>query len=207
MKKITYAIATLLLTSLSINLNAATMEIATRNINNGIDNTNFISSWNNQSSPVTTNSISDFSHFYSGNNSLSHLSIDFNTSQAGNWGFEAGLDAHYGAALYLDNTLIGNRVDDLWWAYNWGSSDVMSLLNNPLSAGAHTLDIYWAESCCNGYSSARFTTDGSNWQALSTANLETYAISAPSNNVPEPMPIALLGLGLIGFIANRRKQQ
>jgi hypothetical protein len=206
MKKLTYSIATLLLTSLSININAATMEIATRNITNGINNADFISSWSNQSSTIITNSINDFNVFYSGIDSISHLSVDFTTSQAGTWGFEAGLDAHYGAALYIDNTLIGNRTDDLWWSYNWNSSGVMNLPNNPIAAGAHTLDIYWAESCCSGYNSARFTSDGTNWQSLSTANLDTYAISAANNTVPEPMPVALLGLGLVGFIAKRHKQ-
>ncbi len=198
MKRITHSIVALLFTATCTMANAATIEISTRSITGSINNNDFINSWNSQTSTINTSSISEFTAFYSGNNSISRLSVDFSTSQAGTWGFQAGLDAHYGAALYLDNTLIGNRVDDLWWSYNWNNTDVMNLLNNPVAAGDHTLDIYWAESCCNGYSSARFTTDGSNWQTLSTANLASYA-------VPEPMTIALLSLGLVGVVAQRRK--
>ena len=199
MKLITHSIAALLFTA-TCTAHAATINISTRAITSSIDNNDFISSWSSQSSAINTNSTSEFTAFYSGQNSISHLSVDFNTSQAGTWGFEAGLDAHYGAALYLDNTLLGNRVDDLWWSYNWNNADIMSSLNNPIVAGAHTLDIYWAESCCNGYNSAQFTTDGNNWQSLSTANLETYAAT-----VPEPTTIALLSLGLAGIAAKRRK--
>jgi len=199
MKIITPSIAALLFT-ITCTAQAATIEISTRTITNTIDNNDFINTWSNQSSAINTSSISEFTTFYSGKYSMSHLSVDFNTSQAGTWGFEAGLDAHYGAALYLDNSLIGSRSDDLWWSYNWNNTDVMSLLNKPMVSGAHTLDIYWAESCCSGYNSARFTTDGSNWQALSTTNLESYA-----TNVPEPMTIALLSIGLVGMTTRRRK--
>ena len=64
--------------------------------------------------------------------------------------------------------------------------------------GTHTLDVYWAENCCNGYNSGRFSTDGQTWQTLTVANLNAAAVS-------EPSIIALFGLGLVGLGLVSRK--
>ncbi len=203
MKNIFHSIFILTLTLSSDFINAATMEISTRSINTSVDNTDFIASWNDQTSTISSSSISQFDHFYSGNNTISHLSIDLNPVQELSWILDMGLDGHYGAAFYVDNALQANRTDDLWWSYNWSHPDVFSVTINPLSVAAHALDIYWAESCCNGYNSARFSTDGgNNWQMLSVSNLAAY-----ENNVPEPMTITLFFIGLTGVIMNFRKQK
>ncbi|KZZ21026.1 hypothetical protein A3752_10015, partial [Oleiphilus sp. HI0081] len=166
-------------------------------ITNGIDDTDFITSWTDQTSAINSLNISDFSGFFSGNNTISHLSISLTSAISGSWGIEAGLDAGYGAALYVDGSLIENRTDDLWWQYNWNNSDVLSGTAG-ISAGSHTIDLYWAENCCNGYSSGRFTTDGgSTWQSLSVANIDAATVS-------EPATLALFGLGLLGLAGVRR---
>jgi len=201
MKKQSLILASLLFVFLNTNLHAASITINTRAINQGVNNSDFIDSWGRQTSSITTNSLNEFTSFRSGRDSLSHLSVDFFNAEAEDWGFQAGLDAHYGAALYIDGNIIGSRTDDLWWSTNWNHGDVMSLLGNSLLAGAHTLDVYWAETCCDGPSSMRFTTDGANWEALSVDNLNVVAAAA----VPEPLTIGLFFIGLIGLVRQVNK--
>lgn len=200
MKKIILTATALIFTLISAGVNASLITIESRGINSGIINTDFVTSWNNQTTAITSSPLNNFFQNYSGNNTINHLSVDFSVALSGSWGFQIGLDAGYGAAFYLDGALIENRTDDLWWAYNWASTDVMTSLDNIVTPGAHTLDFYWAENCCNGYSSARFTTDGANWLSLSTENIDAVSVPAPTTTL-------LLGLGLIGFVVNRRKQK
>ncbi|OMH25728.1 CCXG family PEP-CTERM protein [Motiliproteus sp. MSK22-1] len=185
----------------SANVSASLITIEAREITNTVDNTNFITSWSSQSSTVTTNSLSEFELYQSGGNSISRLTVDFATGENGSWGFEAGLDAGYGAAFYLDGVLIGNRTDNLWWSTDWSHPDVLSVLGNNLNSGPHRLELYWAENCCNGPSSVRFTSDGTSWNPLSISGIEAVT------TVPEPSMAWLLGLGLVGLAVNRRKQK
>jgi len=184
---------------ISASASASLMTLETRGITGSIDDTDFITSWNNQTSAINTSTLSDFNMYQSGNNSISHLSVDFSLASSGNLIFQAGLDAGYGAAFYLDNSLIENRTDDLWWGYNWNHSDVMTSLSNSLSSGDHMLDLYWAEGCCNGASSLRYSTDnGSSWQSMANAN------DPSAQAVSEPGSLLLLSLGLIGVGTTRR---
>jgi len=182
---------------LSANLSAAVITIETRGIDAAIDDTDFITSWNNQTSAISTSQVSDFNMYNSGNNSFSHLSVDFSIASSGTFGFQAGLDGAYGGAFYLDGNLVENRTDDLWWSYNWNNADVMTSLSNNLSAGDHTLDVYWAEHCCSGSNSLRYSTDnGQTWGSMANA--------ADPTEVPEPGTTLLLGLGLLGLTTTRK---
>jgi hypothetical protein len=201
MKKITLACASIAILLLSASANASMITIETRAINSGINNADFITSWSNQTSAITTNTLTQFESYRSGNNSISHLNVDFSAGQTGSWGFEAGLDAGYGAAFYLDGVLLGNRTDNLWWNKNWNSSDVLSVTGTTVTSGMHNFDMYWAENCCNGPSSVRFTADGTNWDSLSINNLDTVAA------VPEPAALFLFGTGLAGLAGIRRKKK
>lgn len=182
-------------------VSASLITLDSRSIDVAIDNTDFVSSWTNQTTAITHTDIDSFDLYRSGNNTINLMTIDFDMASSGSWGFDLGLDAGYGAAFYLDNTLISNRTDNLWWSYNWNNSDVMHVLDNTLTAGDHKIEIYWAENCCNGASSAKFTTDGINWQALSSDNIANAA------SVPEPATLALFSLGLVGLTLARIKKK
>lgn len=182
-------------------VSASLITLDSRSIDVAIDNTDFVSSWTNQTTAITHTDIDSFDLYRSGNNTINLMTIDFDMASSGSWGFDLGLDAGYGAAFYLDNTLISNRTDNLWWSYNWNNSDVMHVLDNTLTAGDHKIEIYWAENCCNGASSAKFTTDGINWQALSSDNIANAA------SVPEPATLALFSLGLVGLSLARIKKK
>lgn len=160
------------------------------------------SGWANQSSTINSNSLSSFSGNTGANSSYDHLSVTFSVSSAnaGNlFAIQLAPDARYGGALYLDGVLLDVDTSDLWWNSSWANaSELLTASIANLSGGSHTLDVYWAEDCCNGRQNARFTTDGQTWQTLSVSNLDALA-------VPEPGTLALLGAGLAG-IGLRRKR-
>jgi hypothetical protein len=77
----------------------------------------------------------------------------------------------------------------------------MHVLDNTLALGSHKVEIYWAEKCCNGASSAKFTTNGNDWQTLSVANIDA------ASSVLEPASLALFSLGLVGLSLVRMKKK
>jgi hypothetical protein len=201
MKKTASALLVIAALAFTSTVSASLITLDSRSINAAIDDTDFASSWTNQTSSVTHTELDTFDFYRSGNNTINLLTIDFDMASSGSWGFDLGLDAGYGAAFYLDDNLVSNRTDNLWWSYNWNNSDVMHVLDNTLASGKHTIELYWAENCCNGASSAKFTADGINWQALSTDNIDA------ASSVPEPASLALFSLGLVGFSLARMKKK
>lgn len=178
------------------NASATLITLETRDINNDFDKSDLLSSWNN-STAGNVNSIDSFEMFKSGNDSLTMLTIDFTINYDGLWSFESGLDAGHGAALFVDGTLVDNRTDNLWWGYNWNHSDVFKVEDIALSTGNHVIQLLWAEDCCNGASSVRFTEKAGQERPLSVANVAAASI-------PEPTSIALFGLAALGLITRRK---
>jgi hypothetical protein len=131
-------------------------------------------------------------------NTISHVNINFDMQGTGFWTLDFGLDSTYGAEVYVDNNLVIDRSDDLWWSRDWNNRDVFSLSNFEFTQGEHDIDLYFAENCCDGYSSIQLTNNLTQEVAL----LSTSSLQAAS--VPEPETFMLFGLGLIG-LAMRRK--
>lgn len=199
---ITLAISSLFSTSLS----AAMITYENRATNAGVDNSDYQSSWNNQSSYVYSRELNEFTNLRatgSNRDQHSHLSISFDVSHqlSGNdWWFQFSPDAGLGGEVYFDGNLVERTTDNLWWGGQWSrTNELVEALVSDVSMGSHTIDLYWAENCCNGGQSGRFSIDnGASWHALSTANLEAV-------NVSEPGSIALFSLGLAGLLLSRRK--
>jgi len=195
-KNIKLMCATLLL--LCANANATLMTFETRNIDETINKLDYAGSWLAQSSVINSAELSDFTMIKSGKNRISHLQIDLSIDRDfSNWFFELGLDAGFGAAVYLDGNLVSNRTDDLWWGYNWNHSDVFSVALNGLTRQNQVVDIYWGENCCNGASSIRFKNDLGQWGNLSSSNIANASI-------PEPTSIVLISMGLLGLVSRKR---
>ena len=110
-------------------------------------------------------------------------------------------DAGYGGALYVNDMLVDHTASDLWWGYQWNrGGELLEASGIDLTQGLNTIDVFWAEGCCNGRQSGRFTMDGGNgWLELSVDNLEAVS-------VPEPGTSALVALGLAGLAWSRRRR-
>ena len=180
------------------NASATLITLETRVIDNGVDSSDFTSSWLSQGSAITSNVVDNLDSFRLGNNTFGHLQIDLSLERdTTNWVFDFGLDAGYGAAIYVDGLLVDSRTDNLWWSNNWSNSDVFTVSLSDLARDSQVIDVYWAENCCNGNSSIRFTDGNNKTNTLSVANLDAASI-------PEPTTIALFGLAVMGIAARRR---
>lgn len=159
--------------------------------------------WNAQSSAIASSNPAAFTNLLGLNNGYNHLSVSFDIGSvvAGNsLQFQFAPDAGYGGALYIDGVLSSFAPTDLWWGYSWSNSaELLNASFANITQGSYTIDLYWAEGCCNGGQSARFSVGGGDWQELSVVNLDALA-------VPEPASLALLGLALSGLALSRRKQ-
>ncbi|MBK8814804.1 MAG: CCXG family PEP-CTERM protein [Methylococcaceae bacterium] len=182
------------------NANAASITYQTRLINAGVNKSDYRASWNAQSSSTSTHAITNFDNMLGGNNTFSHLAVNFSSGNTSIL-FQIAPDAGYGGALYLDGLKLTDKQYDLWWGNNWGnSSQILSAFVSNLGTGNHVLEAFWAEGCCNGSGSGRFSLNGgATWQNLSTPNLEQLA------PVPVPAAVWLFGSGVIGLIGMRRK--
>jgi hypothetical protein len=137
-----------------------------------------------------------------GSNYHSHLQVEFDANDTQNWIFQIAPDAGYGGALYMNNVLVQSNSTDLWWGFNWNAAgEMLASTGAQLMMGTNVLDLFWAEGCCNGGQSGRFSINGGqDWMSLSVDNLN-------STSVPEPGILLLLSIGLFGYALAGRKQR
>jgi len=188
------------------NSSASVINYENRATNSGVNKNDYQSSWNNQSTSIYSTEISSFDRLRangSNRNQHSHLSLSFDVSannSGKNWWFQFAPDAGFGGELYFDGNLVERNNDNLWWGYRWNrGSELIGAFISDLDSGTHTLDLFWAENCCNGGQSGRFSADNGNvWIALSTENLDAVG-------VPEPGTIGLMALGVAGLVLSRRR--
>lgn len=187
----------------SSNAMATYITYETRQTDSGINTSDYQASWNAQTSAISSGTLGTFANITApGSDYHSHLQVMFEANSTQNWLFQIATDAGHGGALYMNNALVDHSATDLWWGYNWNNMSEMLVSTGALIlTGTNVLDVYWAEGCCNGGQSGRFSIDGGqNWMALSTANLNSAA-------VPEPGMLMLFAGGLLGLALARRKQR
>ena len=121
--------ATLVLTILSLSnvANAGLITFDTKTLQGETINDDIKASWESNTKTVTSKNIETFNLLDIGRNTIGHVNINFAVQNNALLSLDFGLDAGYGAELYVNNTLIIDRSDDLWWRHNWSNSDVFSL--------------------------------------------------------------------------------
>lgn len=176
-----------------------------------IDNSDYRASWNAQTGAFTSRFLSDFNGTRLtgglGENQLgfSLLRVSFHVGSqfAGNqWAFKIAPDAGFGGAIYLDGVLLDRNTNDLWHdgAFtNAPANQLLSAQGLNVTPGNHVLEGYWAEYCCNGEQGAVFSTNGTQWLALSVDNL-----NAPPVPEPEEWAMLLAGFGLVHWQVKRK---
>jgi len=175
----------------------------TRHTDAGVNQSDYQASWNDQTSAISTSDLADFANMQTpGSNYHSHLQVEFDANDTQNWIFQIAPDAGYGGALYMNNVLVQSNSTDLWWGFNWNAAgEMLASTGAQLMMGTNVLDLFWAEGCCNGGQSGRFSINGGqDWMSLSVDNLN-------STSVPEPGILLLLSIGLFGYALAGRKQR
>ncbi len=192
--------ATLVLTVLSLShvANAGLITFDTKSLQGEILSDDIKSSWDSNTKTSNSRNIEIFNMLDIGRHSIGHVNINFVVENRALFSLDFGLDAGYGAELFVDNILVVDRSDNLWWSRNWSHSDVFTLNTYEFTKGEHNIDLYFAENCCDGLSSIQLT----NHYTQEVSLLSTESLKAAS--VPEPESIALFSLGLLG-LAMRRK--
>ena len=174
---------------------AAYIKFETRATNMGVNNADYLASWNAQTSSINSQYLTSFNNVKSGGNSHTHLQFTFDTAAPELVNFRIGLDAGFGGAIYLNGLEVAKNSNDMWWNYQWHRA---LSAGGPANPGVNSIDVYWAEGCCNGGQSAQIQFGDSQWRDLSG--------QLPPIAAPEPSVLTLLALGLLGTAGLRRLQ-
>lgn len=101
-------------------------------------------------------------------------------TEVGNWSIRYGADFGFGGGLYVDGTpLEEDWNNDLWWANNWGNTDVLQG-SIYLTAGYHRLEVIGFEGCCDGGITVQFRKPGGSYQTYSTTNIDIVSRKCPT---------------------------
>jgi hypothetical protein len=134
------------------------------------------------------------------------MAVDLNVLLSGTYTFQVGTNwGRGGASIVTDNssgTIIDEFVttNDIWWANNWNNPDVFTTTVNLLAGSSYNLAWLGFEGCCGGAATIRYSVDGGGYQTFDSGNGDVNFV-----NTPEPGVGMLLGLGLLGMAASRRR--
>lgn len=127
--------------------------------------------------------------------------VNFNVASAGSWDLRAGVDFGRGGAIYLDGVALAFKATDMWWDASYADATQSFQLNGlALSAGAHTLQLFGLESCCDGAQQAQYRMSGGEFKTFA-------ANDGLSAAVPEPEACVLMLAGLGAMVLRSRRRE
>lgn len=154
--------------------------------------------------PFSLNGLSNHALCGSSTNIISHVVVPFTTTAAGSWHFEIGPDYGHGSELLVDGTVVSNRWYDIYSSGNLDNTGEILDATVTLPAGAHTVEVYGAEPCCDGSWAARYQLVGSStWTALQTSPPQVSVAGLPADNTVEfgsPAPTCLVNDAFDGMV-------
>jgi len=169
----------------SFGANAALVTVQSADIDRSFTVTDLAAYWANitPSTPQMITLPTGFLFNGSGNNnSIYKLTATFTEDEGSLVSFDAGLDAGYGAEVFVNGQLVFNTESNLWWSRNWNSNAVISLVDLYFGPGQNVIEVYWAEDGNSGGNSFR----------------ADVRVSAPAI-------LSIFALGLAGLAFTRRK--
>jgi hypothetical protein len=186
----------------SIGANASLITIEQADLNVGTTNADLAAIWAGLSATDISSEtlMGDATLLFNGsakNNTIFKMTINVPNVNDVMFSLFTGLDAGYGAEIFVNGSLFAERNEDLWWARNWSNGDTFAAEGLNFLAGGNQIVVYWAEGRNSGGNSFEFSVDGGDRLVLSNGNLYTA--------VPAPSTIALFGLALVGLGFSRRK--
>lgn len=133
--------------------------------------------------PLSVNGLSNHTLCGSNTSIISHVVAPFTTTAAGSWHFEVGPDYGNGSEMIVDGTVVATRWYDIWADGNLSNTGEILDATVSLAAGRHTVEIYGAESCCDGQWSARYQLVGApSWTALQTSPPQVVVTGLGTNS-------------------------
>jgi hypothetical protein len=113
------------------------------------------------------------------------MEVKFQVDTPGEWHFDFNVDFGWGGVVLFDGIRSpeGYHSGDHWWSSNLNKALPLDIVHD-FGKGKHTMTVYGAEGCCDGYSNIRFKRPNGEFLKMTMENL-----AVPE--VVEDMPVVV----------------